>query len=267
MRILLTILTLIFGLALAAPAADTLDAPAASAPDTAAKVTLDLRDESIKDAASEIAKQTGADIIVDPQATGKVTLTLGDIELPKALDMLTKFNNLTWMKFQFARQEESKVPIDKLEAAALTLAAVPVVGLSVSDPVSKTATVFAKNLDSAPNTAAITLPKGYTWATVYVVMPAQPDSSAAFKDAGKADVDAISKAQVQMALEMAKMTPEQREQIYQDMWSAQMDLSPEDRQAMIRDQITAISNLGPTATSQIRQDFTAAIGAARRSGP
>ena len=126
----------------------------ALAAETAPKVVLDARDKPIADVVKEISAQTGAAIVLDPTATGSVTASLTNAELSQALDVITKANNLSWKKAQFARPTDSKVQLEQLKMAVLALAQVPLVGLSVEDPASKTSTVFAKDLPAAPDTSA-----------------------------------------------------------------------------------------------------------------
>lgn len=217
------------------------------------KINLSAQDMPLKDAVDLIGKQAGVNIVLDPKAQCKVTASLTGADLSQTLDVLTKPNNLTWKKLQFAKPSEDKVPLEQLKAAVVTLATVQVVGISVEDPSAKTASVFAKDLPASPDTSAIKLPDGYSWTTVYVVL-APPEQVATEP---QSDVKALSQEESQRMLELANLTPEERQQVFAQQWVAQMSLQPEVRRAIMQDQMRAMFNMDPSYRDQFREDMRA----------
>ncbi len=207
------------------------------------KVSLNLRDSTLKQATDEISRQAGVSIVVDPKAQGTVTASLDEVELAQALDVVTGTNSLTWKKLQFARQEDSKVTLDQLKSAIVALATVPLVGLSVEDPASKTSAVFAKDLSASPDVSGIGLPEGYKWATVYVVL-STGDTAKPSTASGTADVSEVASTATQTMLDVASMTPAER----------QLNLTPEARRAMLRDQMMAMYELDPQYREVLHED-------------
>lgn len=221
----------------------------------APKINLSAKDMTLKDATDEVAKQAGVAIVLDPKAKGAVTATMNGAEVSQVLDVLTKMNNLTWKKLQFAKKDDSKVSLDQLKAGILALASMPLMGLAVEDPATKTSTVFAKDAPAAPDTTKVGLPEGYTWTTVYVVLA--PEAPAA--PAADNKVKNLGQQQAQAVTDLARMNSDDRKAIYTDQWTAAMRLTPEARQAMLQDQMSAISSLDPQTRGQLLHDMSTAM--------
>ena len=242
----------------------TLIAGLAASADAPAKVTLDLRDAQLKEAVDDISRQSGASIVVDPKAEGTVTASLDKVELTQALDVVTSTNDLTWKKLQFARQEDSKVSLEQLKSGVLALATMSLVGLSVEDPTTKTSAVFAKDLAASPDVSGIGLPEGYAWTTVYVILAAETPPGPA-SATGTADVGTVAKAATQTMLEVANMTPAQRQQFYASELTTQLSLTEDARRAMLRDRMTATFELDPEYRDLLRHDMREVFRDIRRT--
>ena len=230
----------------------------------APKINLIASAMTLRDATDQVAKQAGVAIVLDPNAKGNVTASLNGAELGQVLDVITQMNGLTWKKLQFARKEDSKVTLDQLKSGILALASMPIMGLAVEDPATKTSAVFAKDIPSAPDTAKVGLPEGYTWSTVYVVLAPEAPAAPASPTADK--VKNLGMNQAQAVTDLAGMDSNDRRQIYAQQWTAAMRLTPEARQAMLHDQISAIRNLDAQSQEQIRHDFRNAFGGTRGQG-
>ncbi|MHB9036726.1 MAG: hypothetical protein ACYC64_08665 [Armatimonadota bacterium] len=235
----------------------------ASATFAAQSVSLNVSDMPIKDAVAQIAQQSGASIVLDPKVTGSVTISLSDADLTKALDVVTKLNKLTWKKLQFAKPNDSTIKLEQLKSAILALSSMPVLGLSVEDPASKTSAVFAKDLPGTPETSSLHLPEGYSWTTVYVILSPEVVADA---DAGKSDVKTLSEAEVKRTLEMAAMTPQERQQVFASEMNAYMALTPEARQSMMADRMRAMFNMDSQSGQQFREDMRNVMHDLRSSG-
>ena len=229
-----------------------------------AKVTLEAKAMAIKDATDEVARQAGAAIVLDPKAKGTVTANLSGADLSQALDVIAKSNSLTWKKLQFARKEDSKVTLDQLKSGILALASMPLMGLSVEDPSTKTGAVFAKDIPSSPDTSKLSLPEGYTWTTVYVILAPEPVAAAASTDKDK--LGALSQTGAKQMADVASLTPEERKQYFQNVMSEQMKFTPEVRQALLRDQMQAVMGMDQQSRDQWRQDMRAVFGGMRGQG-
>jgi len=226
-----------------------------AAVDAPGKVTLKADAMAVKDAADEIAKQAGVPIVVDPNAKGTITTSLTDADLAQALDVVTKPNNLTWKKLEFARKTDAKVTLDQLKSSIVALASMELVGLAVEDPATKTGAIFAKDIPAGTDLPKPALPEGYAWTTVYVVLAPEPktDESAASKD----KVSALAQTAAKQMAAIAALSPEERKQFFADYMAAQMKLAPEARQAMLRDQIQAVMSMDQQARDQFRADMRA----------
>jgi len=245
MRVVVCAIILCF---LATSAALAADAP---------KINLSANALTLKDATDEVAKQAGISIVLDPKAKGTVTASLNGAELGQVLDVITKSNSLTWKKLQFARKEDSKVTLDQLKSGILALASMPIMGLAVEDPATKTSAVFAKDIPSTPDTSKVGLPEGYMWTTVYVVLAPEAPAATASKPTDK--VRNLAQSQAQAVTDLAGMNSNDRRQIYTDQWTAAMRLTPEARQAMLHDQMSAISSLDPQSRGQLLRDMSTAM--------
>jgi hypothetical protein len=233
---------------------------AADAPN---KVTLDAKAMTVKDATEQVAKQAGVSIVLDPKAKGTVTASLSGAELSQVLDVIAKSNNLTWKRLEFARKEDSKVSLDQLKTGILALASMQLVGLSVVDPATKTSTVFAKDIPSAPQPAKPALPEGYSWSTVYVMLAPEP---VAAPSADKDKLTQLTKNGLEQMMSVANLSQGERQQYFQNQWAETMKLAPEARQGMLRDQMQAMSSLDPASRDQLRQDFHSVFGGQRGQG-
>lgn len=220
------------------------------------KVSLDVKAMSLKDVTDQVAKQASIPIVLDPNAKGTVTITANDIEVGHALDVITKSNSLTWKKLQFAKSQDSKVSLDQLKSGILALAAMPLTGLAVEDPATKTSAVFAKNIPSTPDTSQVGLPAGYAWSTVYVILA--PEALAPAKTASTASenkVQSVSQAQTQSYADLAGMSSQERQQVFQNQWVAAMRLTPQARHDILRDQIRGMAGLDQQSRTQLMQDL------------
>ncbi len=222
------------------------------------KVSISAQDTPIKDVCASISQQTGASIVLDPKVTSSVTINLNNMDLPQVLDTVTKLNNLTWRKLQFAKPTDDSVRLDQLKSAMVALAAMPVVALAVEDSAAKTTSVFAKGLPADSAASEMKLPEGYEWTTCYVVL--SPDSLTASKSATPAmssgqamDLSSVTQNTKQNIVDLARLTPEQRQQVYQDEIQAQLSLDPQVRQQMWRDRRQAMRNLPQEVREQMRQ--------------
>lgn len=235
---------------------------AAAAADAPAKVTLKADAMAIKDAADEIAKQAAVPIVVDPRAKGTITTSLTDADLSQALDVITKPNNLTWKKLEFARKADAKVTLDQLKSGIVALASMELLGLAVQDPTTGTGALFAKDIPAGTEVPKPALPEGYSWTTVYVVLAPEPkaDESAASKD----KVSSLAQTAAKQMAEIAALSPEERKQFFADYMAAQMKLAPEARQAMLRDQIQAVMSMDQQARDQFRADMRAVFSSMPR---
>jgi hypothetical protein len=236
----------------------------ASAALAVGSVNLIASDMPIKDAVAQMAKQAGATIVLDPKATGSVSVSLSDTELANALDVVTKMNNLTWKKLQFAKPNDSTIKLDQLKSAILALSSMPVMGLSVEDPASKTSAVFAKDLPESPETSNLRLPEGYSWSTVYVIL--FPEVVAETEDVDKSKVTELVEAEAKRTIDMASMSPQERQQIFASEMNAYMTLTPEARQSLMADRMRAMFNMDPQYSQQFRQDMRSAMHDLRSSG-
>ena len=213
------------------------------------KVTIDAQDTPIKDVVSQISQQTGASIVLDPKATGSVTISLKDADLNQALDTIAKLSKLTWKKLQFAKPTDETVKLDEIKSAMLTLASLSMVGLSVEDPSAKTSTVFAKGLPSTPDTSGLKLPEGYSWATVYAILPAESSSD---KPKGRSDAAVTAK---QVLTDLAKMTPEDRKQYFAAEMAMEMSMAPEVRRDLLKSRMQAQFSMDQQSRDQYREDM------------
>ncbi len=221
--------------------------------DETSKITLNTQDTPLQTVIEEITKQTGVSIVLDPNAKGTVTASLTGVELGQALDVICKPNNYTWKKMQFAKPEDSRVALDQLKAAAVALASMPVVGLSMEDPASKTSTVFAKDLPAAPDTSAIKLPEGYSWTSVYVVLAPMEITATQNNDPNK--IKSLADAEVKRMVEMAQMSPQERQQVYAQEYMSQLNLPDEIRRDLMQDRMRAMFSLDEQSRRQLREDM------------
>ena len=215
--------------------------------DTPGKLTLDAKAMTVKDAAADISRQLGVEIVVDPKATGAVTASLNEADLGQALDVITKSNNLTWKKLQFARKSDSKVTLDQLKAGILALASMPFEGLSVEDSSAMTAALFTRSIPAELDTSKLTLPDGYAWSTVYVVLSSEPLA------AKSKPATAPQQTAAQRLAEQHNVTLEEQKQYYRNQWTEQMSLTPEARRSLMR-------KLPPEDRAQLKKDMQAVFG-------
>lgn len=221
---------------------------------TAKGITLDAQQMPAKDAVDAISRQAGVSIVLDPAIKVSVTASLNGADIGQALDVVAKPNGLEWRKLQFARPNDSTLHLDELKSAIVALASMSLIGISVENPEAGTSAICARDLPAAPDTSAIPLPEGYSWSTVYVVLPAgqltgKPPGPPA------ADVSEASKAETDRVLQLANLTPELRQQVFQSEWVAQMSLVPEVRREMLRDRMRAMFSLDEQYRNELREDM------------
>jgi hypothetical protein len=228
------------------------------------KVSIEARNTPIKDLVSVLTQQTGAAIVLDPKVQASVSLSLKDAELSQALDAVAKLNKLVWKKLQFAKPNDDTVKLDQIKSAMVALASMPMEGLSVEDPAAKTTAVFAKDLPSSPDVAAVKLPEGYSWMTVYVILASEPKEE---KASSTDNTVALSAEGKDRALQMAKMTPEERRKAFAEEMAAQMSLAPEVRRQIMADRLMATFGMDPQYRDQYREDMHQAFHLMRDQNP
>lgn len=221
--------------------------------DTPGKLTLDAKAMTIKDAAAEISRQSGAAIVVDPKATGAVTASLNGADLEAVLDVITNSNKLTWKKLQFARKSDSKVTLDQLKAGILALAAMPFEGLSVEDRSTKATALFTRSVPAELSTSKLTLPDGYAWSTVYIVLSPEPPAAV------KSTPAAPEQTAAQQTAEQYRSDLQKQKDYYRNQWAEQMSLTPEARRSLMR-------HLPAEDRAQLRQDMQAVFGKVAKPG-
>ncbi|MDH7600700.1 MAG: hypothetical protein QHI38_00955 [Armatimonadota bacterium] len=230
------------------------------------KVTIEAKDVPVKDLIDDLSKQTGLSIVLDPKVQGSITLNLKDVELTQALDAIAKLKNAVWKKLQFAKPADEPVKLDQIKSAMVAIASLPLVGLAVEDPTKKTCAVLAKDLPNAPDTSAVKLPEGYSWVSVYVVLASEPtQEQTAASSTGTVAV--LSKDAKERALQLAKMTPEERRQALAAEIAAEMSLAPEVRRALLADRMRAMFSLDPQFRDQYREDMHAVFHQLREENP
>lgn len=226
--------------------------------DTSKKVTINAKNLPIGDTLKQLNVQTGCDFIVDPKAKTNVTLSLTDVDLPQALDAITNTNNLIWKKISFANSDDDKPKLEQMESTIIAMSSMPMVAICVEDPATKKTVMYAKDMPSTPDKSVVPLPQNYTWKTVYVIFA--KDSLVKKEEDKKDAVTAMCEAQGKLTAEMAKMTSEQRQQVYADEIESMCNYSPEVRQQMMKDRMDAFHNLDQSTKDQLRQDMHSMFG-------
>lgn len=229
-------------------------AASAACGQTAKGITLDAQQMPAKDAVDAISRQAGVSIVLDPAIKVSITASLNDADIRQALDVIAKPNGLEWRKLQFARPKDSTLHLDELKSAIVALASMSLVGISVEDPATGASAICARNLPAPPDTSAITLPEGYTWSTVYVVLPSG-QLTAKVPSPTAADSAEVSKAETDRVLRLAGLTTEARQQVFQSEWVAQMSLVPEVRRQILRDRMRAMFSLDEQYRNELREDM------------
>lgn len=260
MRSLLCILTLIFVLSIAGMAAETAKtiAEPAKAAVASTKITINAQSKPLKDVVQQMSDQSGVSIVLDPKVQANITISLKDTDLSQALDVVAKMNNLKWKKLQFAKTQDVSVSLDQLKSAITALESLPLAAVAVEDPASKKSAMFAKDMSKSLDTAAVALPEGYAWTSVYLILSNEADKTVAETKTDTASAERVKQladADMNMIKEMASMSPEQRQQIFAQEWTTHMSMTPEARRSLLKDRMTAMFNLDPQYRNQLREDM------------
>jgi len=230
-----------------------------------AAVSIDANNMPAKDAFESIAKQCGAQVLMDAGVTGTVTASLKDITADQAMDVTSKAVGATWRKIQFATSADVSVPVEKIRAAVSALAALDVAGLSLTDATSGKTVVFAKGLgqDAVTN---VKLPEGQTWKTYFLV--SRPDAKPKPAAASAATTDGSDPLVSQRLAKIASMNPEERQQYIQSEFAGEMQLAPDTRAQLWKDRMTALRTMmqDPNMGEQLRGDLHEAFRGMRGNG-
>jgi len=218
------------------------------------KLTFDFNNIPIRGAASQISRQAHVWIVVDPKVQCSITANLNSADLGQVMDAITKPGNFSWKKLTFALQQNSSASPEELKSGILALASMPLVGLAIQDPATKTCGVFANGLPTMPNLSQIKLPDGYKWATIYVIL-----SPPAALPVRKDEVRSLSEAQQDVLTRLTNASPDERVQILQSEWISRLNLPPNTRRALFRDEITALLGLDPQYRNQLTNDYRIAL--------
>lgn len=229
-------------------------ASAASCAGSDVKLTVQFQAVPITGAASQIARLSHAWILVDPKAKCSVTANLNDASLNQALDAITKPGSLSWKKLTLARKANDEVSIDELKSGILALASMPLVGLSVEDPNSKTSDIFAKGLPLKSKISQIKLPDNYIWTTIYVIL-GPTTAAATIPTTRKDEIRSLCQTQSEWLSKVSSLSPAERQQVMQNEWIARLNLPAEVRRAMFTDQTIALLALDQQYRSQISKDY------------
>jgi type II secretory pathway component GspD/PulD (secretin) len=208
----------------------------------------------LSDVADQFFKQTGSTLVVDPSLTGTLTASVQKSEIPTALDIIATTTNSMWRKFSFAKKDDTPVTLDQLKSAVLTLASVQLTAFSMEDQTAKTTVVAAKSLTASPDVTTMKLPEGYSWLTIYALMPKDALTPKP-KAEEKVTVASLTEMETKRMQELLKMSSEERLQAYQNEWMESMNLSDEDRRTLLKDRIQAMFSLDQQYQSIMHEDM------------
>ncbi len=227
-----------------------------------AKISINVKDLTVTEVGKFLAEQSGLSFIVDPKINKKITLGLNELELPLILDMVSKSTDSVWKKVQFAKKTDDKVSLDQIKSSILALTAFPMLAVSVEDSAGKSASMFAKGVPSGNEAPAVKLPEGYTWVTAYVIyIPEKPVDKTAPADAKdpKAKVEQMTKEAFNKSVDMANMSSEERQKVFQNEIAGYMTLAPEARQMVLKDQMSTIFNMNTDVRQKYFEDMREAM--------
>ena len=179
------------------------------------KVTLNADKMQIEQAALDLSRQAGVQIICDSGVTGTVICNFQAMSLEVVLDAITGVNNLKWQKFYVPAQAARKPTVEQMKSRAEALTALSGETFIVCDPVTKKQRVFVEQDPAAP---AIPADKLGLTATYLICKPKtetkeQTVTAAAAPRVGAAASNPMAtyqNLQSARANLLAQMTPDQR---------------------------------------------------------
>jgi len=179
------------------------------------KVTLNADKMKIEQAALDLSRQAGVQIICDSGVTGTVICNFQAMNLESVLDAITGVNDLKWQKFYVPAQAAQKPTVEQMKSRAEALTALAGETFIVCDPVTKKQRVFVEQDAAAPTILADKL--GLT--AVYLICKpktetkAQTASSSAATASRAASNNPVASYQALQSARskfLAQMTPDQR---------------------------------------------------------
>lgn len=221
------------------------------------KIAIKANDQLLSEVAKTVGEGANISIVVDPKVDAKITTSASDLDLTKAMNMLSESVSGTWKKVQFAKSSTDKVSLDQIKSTIIALAGLPLMAASVQDSEGKVSSVFAKSVPAKDDTSAIKLPDGYKWATVYVIYAQPKDSDKTASD--KPDTKDLNKQAMEKANQLSGLTPEERQGYFKNEMAGIMSLAPEVRQSILKDQMSAVFNSDQTMRDQYMNDFREAM--------
>lgn len=221
------------------------------------KVSINANDQLLSEVAKTVGESANVSIVVDTMVDARITASASDLELTKALNILSESVSAAWKKVQFAKSSADKVTLDQIKSTIVALAGLPLMAVSIQDSEGKVSSVFAKSVPAKDDTSAIKLPDGYKWATVYVIYAAPKTGEKTASD--KADVKDLNKQAMEKASQLSNLSPEERQGYFKNEMAGMMNLAPEVRQSIFKDQMSAMFNSDQTMRDQYMNDFREAM--------
>lgn len=232
-------------------------------------IKISANDKLLSEVAKDIAQQANISIVVDPKADSKITTSVSNIDLAKALDLICKSADASWKKVQLAKSATDKVTLDQLKSSIVALASMPVAAISVQDNEGKSSSVFAKSVPVKDDVSGIKLADGYKWQTFYVII-AKTDASSDIEDetaSSDSDTEKIDPEEAKKlagegynkARDLANMSSDERRAAYKNEMMGYMGLTTQARRALMADEINAAKDMDPRFRNQYFKDLRSVL--------
>ncbi|MEN6519800.1 MAG: hypothetical protein ABFD46_01420 [Armatimonadota bacterium] len=236
MLILLTVASVI--------AADT-TAPAV-APAKDKTVTIDVKDKPVADVLKDIAASTGQTILVEKLVDGKITASIKDTTVEKALDSITKILGIEWRKIQVVTGSSLAKDADALAAQMRTVLALKFPDMLISPAGAGGSFVHVQGETTAKEiTKTVPSPAGFT--TVYLVTDDEMAYKQELKDESQKKVAKYAAACKEMMEMFLSMTAEERAAALKESMGVMNQLGPE---AMV-DMMNSMQDIDPSYMAEM----------------
>jgi hypothetical protein len=231
-------------------------------------VTLSAESTAITQVAQVLSQQSGQSVVVDTGIDAKVSAQLNDMDIEKALDILTQSNGLKWEKLYAPVDDKGKIDITNVKTQLAILKSLSDKPIVVYDPTAKKQTVYAVlDLGAAEKKAEVSIqpltfdPEKLGLKSFYFIsnpkaatlVPDKPKKEAEPTKPPSNQVGPYADLRAQQNQMFLQMTPQERKIATEQEMQSMLNLPPDQLSSLLRAQRNAQRNIDPAIRNQLQQ--------------
>jgi hypothetical protein len=206
-----------------------------------ANVSLQLKDASAETAAAKLTEQAKVSVLADPAVSAKITVSLTNMPLEKALDAVCAGSDLGWYIVRLDLPKDTKPDAEQIARIVRLLVSMDSSTFVTEQPGGAFGARIQRPQDPEAIAAVAEGDENEKLTKVYLIT--EKDLKAAAKPA--TNVDRMLDIQRQSLKLMLKLSPDEMAQMMDRSMELFMNMDPQERAAMMNRTLLSISKMNP----------------------